>query len=199
MPGKAANPNYDRVRNQTVQAVEETLRKIQSSGRSYNTLAELLRSVSVFSGVSRSTLRPYRNAEAYHRVVKFFGSQAIDPTQVPDDVADEFILRTKLALLRAENAELKRNLRGRERESKALAPIGAGESMIMELYHVLVQIMLRSHGSVRVNERRAWIEDRFPERGRDPIVASGEAIGRFARWLRSHPTWGSRQDLFSND
>ena len=193
------NSNYKRVHDSTLSKVQETLQKIQMTGRPYNTLAELIKDVSVFSGVARTTIKPYRNAEAYHLVASFFGSLTVDPNKVPDEVADEFVLRLKLALARAENADLARKLNDTSSASGEALTVGiAGDETLTELYHTLIQFIVRSHGTIRVNEKKGAIEDQYPERGFDRVIASGPAIRRFGQWLRAHPTWGCQKDIFVN-
>lgn len=196
-PSAEANPNYKRKRDTTLAKIRGTLQKMQMSGRSYNALPELIKDVAIFSGVSRSTIRPYRNAEAYHLVASFFGNLTVDPNQVPDEVADEHVLRLKLALLRAENAELARKLKASSGgPSQALTVGPASDETVTELYYTLAQYIARSSGTIAVNDKKGAIVDRFPEKGFDRVVASGAAIKRFAEWLKTHPTWGQKKEFF---
>lgn len=193
----ARNPNYQRMRERTLEKIRGTLQKIQSSNRSYDTLAELIKDVAIFSGVARSTIKPYRNAEAYHLVASFFGHLTVDPNKVPDEVADEFVLRLKLALARAENAELARSLKAaKTSSSQALTVASTSDQDLTELYQVFIQFLIRNHGSIQVNVKKGTIEDRFPERGFDRVLASGTPIKRFAEWLKLHPTFGNNKELF---
>lgn len=194
------NPNYRRLRAQTLSKVREALQKIQATNRSYGTLGELIKDVAIFSGVARSTIRPYRNSEAYHLVAAFFGSMTIDPNKVPDEVADEFVLRIKLAVARAENAELARKVRAAKHSSSQQSAVAAlSDERTTEIFHAVTQLIVRQHGAIQVNAKKGTIEDRFPERGFDRVVASGESIKHFAEWLRTHPTFGSSSILFADD
>lgn len=194
------NPNYRRLRDQTLSKVREALQKIQATNRSYGTLGELIKDVSIFSGVARSTIRPYRNSEAYHLVASFFGSMTIEPNKVPDEVADEYVLRIKLAVVRAENAELARKVRATKRcLSQQSAVAALSDDRTAEIFHAVTQLILRQHGAIQVNTKKGTIEDRFPERGFGRVVASGESIKHFAEWLKTHPTFGSSRILFVDD
>ena len=192
------NRNYQRLRNETVDKVEKTIERIKESGRSYNSLGELIKDVAVFSGVSRSTIRPYRNADAYRIVASFFASLSVDPVNVPDEVADEHVLRIKLAVLRAEYAELNRLQKSGNSAVLLEKPeISDGDKDITEIYHALTQFLMRSHGSIVVNCEAGQIVDRFPEKGFERIMATGSAIRQFGRWLIQHPVLGRDSRYFA--
>lgn len=180
-----------RRRDETLSKVRSVLRALNPKHVKFKSIGALVTHVAAAAKVSRSTLNPNRNRAAYLLCANYFASANLPISEIPDEVASEFVLREKLRAARLEVGNLKSELaKGRAMWSNnRITSVGQEmhqqERAFLDTATILITVIRRF--DLKVDFKNMRIRDPMPERGQSDIIAHGGKARAFLDWLKSHP------------